>query len=240
MIVTDTLIPLVTPPPMTDQDGTQVSRSPGVHLTTITRYIAKQSGLLKVETQRFVGKDVLISDEEEDRLEEKRKLGLSPSQKIPLRMALGMAWEEWAAHLYPDMVWQPGEMSLEGVAMTPDGVTERTKTQPLTVDEFKCTYKSSLVKGSPRDIRMEWLWLAQVKAYCLCLRTLGARVHVLYVNGGYRFGEGEVPEYRVYGVQFTRQELEANWGLVMRNKEKAWREEKAEMKNKASGGRRKK
>lgn len=231
MLVTDTLISLVTPPPMRDFDGTVAVRSPGVHLTTITRYVAREAGYLKVEKYKFVGREVSVSDEDEDRLEEQKKVLMlarkAGQQKIPLRMALGMAWEDWAARLYPEMIWQPGELELDGVAMTPDGLGEDG-----AIDEFKCTYKSSLKGGSPRDIAIEWLWLAQVKAYCLRVESLAARLHVLYVNGGYRFDGGEAPEYRVYGLRFSEQELRANWGVVMRNKEKAWKEKQEEEKQK--------
>lgn len=228
MKVTTTLIEKLPVPEARNPDGTISVRSPGIHLSTILRGIAIETGILKVEKGKSAGRDFTISEEEEDIWNDYRKAG--NMQRIPARMALGMAWEEWAArHLYPEMVWQPGECVRDGIAMTPDGVTVEGSgdKERLWLEEFKCTYKSSHVKGEPREIQGEWLWLAQCKSYCRGLGTRLARLHVLYVNGSYRF-DGEVPAYIVYGIEFTAQEIRDNWGMVVREKQRREEEEEEE------------
>jgi hypothetical protein len=222
---------MVQQPPLLDRDGKRAVRAPGAHLSTIIRYIAKSAGMLKTDTYRFVGKDVKVSDEIESLIEDKHLLKLIPQGRVPMRMAIGIAWEAFAAQGMPDMIWQPGEVEKDGVSMNPDGVSPAPK-GGLVVEEFKCTYKSSLVKGAVRDVAGEWMWMAQCKGYCLRYETCRARLHVLYVNGGYRF-DGEVPEYWTYDIQFTEQELTVNWSLMLRNKSAAMkgaREEEKMMK----------
>lgn len=72
-------------------------RSSGVHLSGVIRYALQTAGLLN-------------KDDESD--------------EMPLRMAIGMAWEDWVVGLYPDMDWQPGEWEMDGVFGTPDGLNE--------------------------------------------------------------------------------------------------------------------
>jgi hypothetical protein len=216
-------------PEVISPDGELRVRTPGLHLSQVIRYVARQSGMLKTEQYKFVGRNVEVSEELESFLDDKWilvQLGF-----VPLRMAIGMAWEDWAVKQYPEVVWQPAELSLDGIAMNPDGVTSPAvgkigRVAP-TLEEFKCTYKSSLKQGAPRPIQLEWMWLSQLKGYCKALETSRARLHVLYVNGGYRFDQ-EVPEYWVYRLQFSQQELDANWGLMVRHKEAARKAAKQE------------
>src|SRR3954462_3934984 len=75
-------------------------RSKGVHLMAILRYCAIEAKILKP--------------------------GEPLEEDLPLWMALGMAWEEFAASFYPDMQWQPGEFKAHGISGTPDGVSSAT------------------------------------------------------------------------------------------------------------------
>lgn len=88
--------------------------------------------------------------------------------EMPLRILLGLAFEEAAARLYRDMHWQPGQLEWDGVVGSPDGstiipyphVVPWTTDNPFPlpqgywvggapcVDEFKYTGKSQRIKGA--------------------------------------------------------------------------------------------
>lgn len=168
-------------------------RSSGVHLSGVIRYVLTAAGLLTVED----------ADDE-----------------MPLRMAVGMAWEAFAVGLWPDMVWQPGECRLDGVIGSPDGITGDC------LEEFKATWKSRLektetkgVRPPPKDIVKERIWMLQIGGYCKMMGLRRARMHVLWVNGTYR---NSGPEYYTYLVEFTEQELERMWAnMILPNRDKA-------------------
>ena len=81
------------------------ARTSGLHLSGLLRYIATKSKIGAYLEQLA----------EED---------------MPLRWAMGHAWEEFAASLYPDMTWQPGEihdplvMNCDGLSWDHPGVGE--------------------------------------------------------------------------------------------------------------------
>lgn len=191
-------------------------RSPGLHVSSLIKSIALKSGLLKslpAQNGRFKSGQIL---DETD---------------FPLVMAMGMAWEDWISLQYPEMVYHPGELELDGVAGSPDGITlfpalpQYTGLGEGIIEEFKLTYKSAR-----KDISdpANWMWLCQVKAYCKMLPSLCARIHVLYVNGDYSYDRPGMPcMYRIYCVQFTQQEVDSNWAMLMSEKESALRGELA-------------
>lgn len=190
---------------------TQV-RVAGVHVGQVLRHIAIASKMYS----------------EEDREDE-----------MPLRMFLGLAFEEMAARLYKDMIWQPGEFEADGVSGNPDGVTliEVEGSGAVCVDEFKYTGKSQRIKGAKpkpdgsflskdlKDIRTEWLWMQQVMAYINLLRRsdddeyadmcLG-RFHICWKFGTYTFPMQE--KYVRYLVRFDEDDLAMNWDMVQGHK----------------------
>lgn len=179
-------------------------RSAGVHVSDLIRSIAVRTGVLKSET-------VKVGRRSETLIE-----GITPDS---LLYALGLAWECWAAGLYPEMVWQPHEVECDGISMSADGIT--LDGAQSVVEEFKGTRKSAHVQGSPRPIEGEWMWLAQLKSYCRGWDTDRARLHVLYVNGNYRFGELDgAPQYLRYDLGFSQRELDDNWALMVRERDR--------------------
>lgn len=176
-------------------------RSLGIHLSDILRKIAVSTGQLR----------------DEDREDE-----------MPIRVFLGMCWEQMAARLYSDMVWQPGEVKRDGIAGSPDGFTTQHctmnpfSTEEWIIDEFKYTAKSLRVKGGGpddlKDIRGEWLWMHQGMGYCNMHpdRPNKVRYHVCWAMGNYTFPIKE--RYVRYLVQFSKNELEGNWKMVVKNK----------------------
>jgi hypothetical protein len=187
----------------------QHKRSKGLHLTDILRKIAIRNNMLT----------------EEDRTDE-----------APLRVFLGMCWEAGCVRLYPDMKWQPGEVSRDGVAGSPDGESTLTLAsghdqagggdiyRELAVEEFKYTAKSIRKKGGKpdelKDIGGEWLWMMQVKGYLAMhpSRPTLARLHVCWARGNYQWPMEE--RYVRYLIRFTQEEIEGCWAMVKKNRYK--------------------
>lgn len=171
-------------------------RSSGVHLSGVLDYAIVQSGLMNKQE---------IDTEE-----------------MPLRMAVGMAWENWVVGLYPDMVWQPGEWESCGVYGTPDGLSIDYEhivngLSRTVVEEFKCTWYSMNKWKNILDAK-RYIW--QLCANCKALNTTYARLHVLWINGDYKDHRG--PHYRTYLIQFSVPEINTFWAnVIMKNKDKS-------------------
>jgi len=162
------------------------ARSEGVHVSGILKHIALKMNMFK----------------EEDKADE-----------FPLRMLLGMGFEEQAARLYEDVWWQPGEYALfedEDVPVYgwPDGIEEDG--DEWIVHEFKYTGKS--MKGR-EDIRGEWLWMQQGMSYIGALRERGlnsnkAMFHICWKYSDYKYPLTE--RYLRYLVGVEEKELMGN------------------------------
>lgn len=192
-------------------------RSSGVHVSGITKHIALSTGVLKPYVKGGgVGstRTVEVRNGEVD------------EEGMPLRMALGMAWERWVAGLYVarGMEWQPGEQTVDGISGSIDGYTVeygipyvgKGLEEILVVEEFKLTWKSSF---HPFLSVKQKLWMWQGMAYAYMWGTRWVRWHVGYVNGDYRMGGFGEPEYRKVLVEFTDKELEGNWRMLVRNRD---------------------
>ena len=154
--------------------------------------------------------------------------------EMPLRILIGMGWEYYAAQLYPDMVWQPGEIAVGGIALNMDGYHHQSGEylnglvvldEAPTVDEFKYTAKSMRKKGGGpdelKDIRAEWSWMSQTKAYCYALAdmigqpVLHAQMHVCWAMGNYTRHTLDERYFR-YLVEFTPAEIKSNWDMLLK------------------------
>jgi hypothetical protein len=164
-------------------------RSTGVHLSGVIRYVLSTAGLLTVE---------------------------DATDEMPLRMAVGMAWEAFVVGLWPEIVWQPGEVHLDGVFGSPDGVTPPSEQGGIMcLEEFKATWKSRLQKSEERGVRPppkviteDRLWMLQLAGYCWMMALNRARLHVLWINGDYRQSG---PQYFTYLIEFSEEELQRLW-----------------------------
>jgi len=175
---------------MVFHERTNGARSSGVHMSGILRHIALRMNMFK----------------EEDRQDE-----------FPLRMLLGMGFEEQAARLYENVWWQPGEYALfenEDIPVYgwPDGLEEDG--DEWILHEFKYTGKS--MRGR-EDIRGEWLWMQQVMAYVNMLRARGLKsnkgmFHICWKYGDYKYPLTE--RYVRYLVEFEEKELEGNLKML--------------------------
>ena len=206
MIVTELPTNFTLPPPRQE-------RGKGVHLSGIIRCIATEEGILKPEWA------------EELSLLDVRSI---TDPVAILRISIGLAWEEWyiPTILGPVMgvMDHPGEMEVDGVYMTHDGeslssvVADRSDVNitplVLMVHEVKATYKRT---NTVKDLRDQWMWIAQVKGYCKGLGTRFAVVHVLFLCGDYSYPIK--PQLRVWQLEFTQEEIDTNWDLLMEYKQ---------------------
>lgn len=173
------------------------ARSSGVHVSGIIRDIARMLGKIKDGEGDL---DDMILDS-------------GPVQKGDcgtfVRVALGMAWEDWISRHLPDMI-RGVELELDGIYGTLDGLVETP--EGSVVHEFKVTWKSS-----KQEIEKQWLWITQVKAYCYMAMTTEAVLHVLWVNGDY---QGGGPAYEDYRLVFGVEELESVWRMLRNRRDK--------------------
>jgi hypothetical protein len=140
--------------------------------------------------------------------------------EMPLRMGMGMAWEDWVVGLHrassDSFVWQPGELELDGVYASPDGLNcldmGDGNGKMLVLEEFKLTWKSRQKYAVDKPITQQALWMWQLAGYCHMLNIQRARLHVCWVNGDYR---PPSPDYRIYTIGFEPEELEGFWGRVV-------------------------
>jgi hypothetical protein len=209
--------------------GTPISkypRSEGIHLSRILRARAVEKGILPATVAGDLSLTELGGNDE-------WWAGLDTASQ--LRIAIGLAWEEWYIPHLGDVTDHPGEMQVDGIFMTHDGesldviitpddsidnlpISEQAKLYldgcgkkpgPRTVlalHEVKATYKSTKTVG---DLRDQWLWLEQVKGYCKGLGTTIAYVHVLFVCGDYKYPI--TPQLKCWRIEFTQAEIDKTW-----------------------------
>jgi hypothetical protein len=174
-----------------------MKRSSGIHLSGIIKHVLTAAGQL-------TGEDL--------------------GDMMPLRMAVGMAWEMFCVQLWPELDWQPGEVTRDNVIGSPDGVSGDV------LEEIKATWMSRLEKTEtkgvippPRNIIEIKRWMLQLAGYLYMMGLNKARMHVLWVNGDYR---NSGPQYFTYLLEFSQQELERIWNnLVLPNRAGAKAEE---------------
>lgn len=189
--------------PVVPRPNSGSERSPGVHISSVIRNIAFENKVLKAEwIEDF---DLIEVSGSSDQWWSR----LSPD--VQLKVAMGLAWEEYYGNALGDVAYHPGEMELDGIYMTHDGesVTFLRLDAELALHEFKLTYKSTKTVG---ELATQWLWLAQMKAYCKALGTGIAYMHVLFVCGDYKFPIR--PQLKVWRLTFTERELDDNWELM--------------------------
>lgn len=186
-------------------------RTDGVHLSSIIRCIAGETGILKLE---LIEDWSLISNFREitDRV-------------ALLRISIGLAWEAYYIPLLPDVADHPDEMHVDGIYMNMDGNSITVFICPVTrknglldvVHEIKATYKSTKTVGVTeeqvkKNIKKNWMWLCQLMAYCRAKKTLHGWLHVLFLCNDYKFPM--IPELLIYKFEFTQEELDENWDIV--------------------------
>lgn len=193
------------------RDGT---RSVGVHLSQILRSYALMIGVL---------------DKKFD----------TPLDDTNSAMAIiGIAWEDHLAkHQMPGVEFHPGELSLDGIAMSPDGISIETDEEYVRlvgiepgswiVHEIKSTRKSS--RDFKESLRLKAdkvkLWLWQIMGYRHALNSMldpelrnnVAILHCMFLNGNYSkdFDDPESgPTQKKFRLVFSDEELADNWLMI--------------------------
>ena len=172
-----------------EPEGTGGPRSEGLHQSTIIKSIMQ-----KVYPKRF--KEAKATDD-------------LPWEKF----ALGWAWEESLSRSFAelaDVVMHPGELELDGIIGTPDGLNV---TGDGCLEEYKATYISAR-----NEIKSDKFlhWHMQTKGY---LKMLGIQPVVIYrvffVCGDYQYPIG--PLWKSWRVEFEQHDIETNWQLLVRH-----------------------
>lgn len=107
---------------------------------------------------------------------------------------------------------KPGEFTVDGIAMSPDGFGDPGWDG---IDEIKVTWMTQ--PDTPQDFCDEGKFAhyhRQAKGYCHALGVTRARFQVLFVCGTRR---PTLPTFQVYGVEYSTEELETNWALVLQH-----------------------
>lgn len=118
-------------------------------------------------------------------------------------------------------LYKPAEQECDGIFLTPDGANRRLRRG----EEFKCTWGTSALTPDQFAIK-HWRWLVQGACYCrsLCFNEMVYRVY--HVNGGYEKGRMGAPKMTGWRVEFSDEELEAIWQMVLNHKRTMVREGK--------------
>lgn len=183
----------------------EVNRSNGLHLSHIMTY-AEERG-------------------RGNNWEQYSALSHEHQTAVDLLFAEGFLWEELLSYtLGRHMAVRPPEITLDGIAMSPDGVYTAQQVRELydivvsgdVLQESKCTTASA--KNPPSA---KWKWMLQVKCYMHALGLTRVIFNVLYLMGDYKkhtFGEVEmypVPQALAYMYEFEPGELANTWAYVL-------------------------
>lgn len=129
---------------------------------------------------------------------------------------LSIAFREYCRHNLEltknRIIFRPGEVRLDGVIMSPDGID--INNGDMRLEEYKFSWKSARIP--PYKI---WKWMVQVKAYLKALELLKCCMRIFYVNGYYDYKKEFSnhpfrPVYRVAIFKFEQEELDENWEML--------------------------
>ena len=126
----------------------------------------------------------------------------------PYQFEKGFVWERLLSMALPIRVERPGEIMLDGVILSPDGVAFNEWIQESVVEEYKCTARSS--KSNPAD---NVGWMMQIKAYCKGVGVTNAVMRILHLNGDWK--ENRAPMPKTYLFRFGQDELDENWNAIV-------------------------
>ena len=133
---------------------------------------------------------------------------------LELAAEIGLLWEDvLSAAMRDKYAIRPPQICADGIWMSPDGIAaDPWSKYPLVVEEYKATWLSS--NKCPTSV---YKYMAQVKSYCRALGTECTVMRIFHIMGNYR---GSGPLYKVARIEFTQQELDENWALILRYRDK--------------------
>ena len=164
-------------------EGQDPVRTKGVHLTDVIRDLMETAQMMKTASgSTWVQSDLELAGE------------------------IGFMWEEVLSEALKERLpCRIGEMGLDGITMSPDGV-EMEEDEPI-LSEYKVVWASS--RRSPVD---NFKWMCQVKGYCKALGMTKVRMYILYINGDWKPPK---PQYKRFLVTFTQLELDETWEMLL-------------------------
>lgn len=189
------LIPIALGPP-----ATNAPRTGGIHVSSVLRGLAIHHGFLKVDSGQITLLEIAGQD--------KWHTFDAVSQ---IRMAIGVAWENYYSGQLSGVRFHPGEMCVDGIFMTPDGES-LDEDGEYAIHEFKATYKS-LRQINEYTLEDQWLWVSQILAYCKGAGCLVGYLHVLFLCGNY--DKPIRPMIRCWRLEFTQEEIDSKWLEIM-------------------------
>lgn len=178
-------------------------RTPGIHVSKVIRAIAVTNGVLKPE----YAEDLSLEEVPAQTTEWWNNLPVHAQ----LRMAIGLAWEQWYIPQLPEVVDHPGEMVCDGIYLTHDGESiDILWGDTFAIHEVKATYKSL---NTVAQLQTQWMWIAQAKSYAKAAGCNVVYLHVLFICGDYTYPI--TPLLRVWKLEFTDAEIDENWDVII-------------------------
>jgi len=172
----------------------------------VERSKASETGLIHLtDVIKFIDKKLEINDYS------------SVKWDMSVTAEVGFLWEQVLEDAFGSAFGgrvgiRPGEIELDGIVGSPDGVNEDPLGRyPIVDEEYKCTWKST-----KNNILDHWYYMTQFKSYCKMLGVCVTVVKIIYLMGDYR---GSGPIYKAYRIEFTERELEENWSMIRNHAE---------------------
>jgi len=133
---------------------------------------------------------------------------------LELAAEIGLLWERALSKIMKDKyAVRPPQILVDGIWISPDGIgPDPLGEVPMVVEEYKATWQSS--NRSPLD---NFRYMTQVKSYCRALETQVTVMRIFHIMGDYK---GSGPIYRVARILFSSWELDQNWDMILREKER--------------------
>jgi hypothetical protein len=185
-------------------------RTSGVHVQAVNKYLGIAAGKL--------------SDSDADDYPFER----FSDAHYPLLPAIGVVWEELRASMYgeDDLIWQPGELERDGIYGTPDGLlippavilpgVSRVAGQVLAMLNTFANWECKATTKKLQPITSCWMYMKQGLSYCAMSGHRHVLYDVLWLCGDY--SRPIQPRGTSSLVEFTDQEVEGWWAVVVKNK----------------------
>lgn len=133
---------------------------------------------------------------------------------MELTAEIGVLWERvFSKVMVEKYAHRPGQIQIDGIWLSMDGIgPDPLGEVPIVVEELKAAWAST--RRSPID---NFYYMCQVKSYCRAIGTNVAIMRIFHVMGDYK---GSGPIYRVARIVFSSWELDQNWKMILREKER--------------------
>lgn len=123
----------------------------------------------------------------------------------PYQFEKGFMWERMLSLALPGCAVRPGEIELDGIVMSPDGIGYDESIRESVVEEYKCTAK----RADNCDPSDNIGWMMQTKAYCKGMGLTSVVFRILSI------GRPWEPIPLTYLITFTQDELDQNWNAIV-------------------------